>query len=147
MGYCTRDELIDRVGGAVRAAKLTTETGDAPDDEQIDTLVAAVSRRIDSYLAKRYAVPIDTVTHADVGQLLKGAALDLGAWELHKLRPPVPEDVTGARDRTVAWLQELRAGKADLPAATALDSPTAGGIGAEVHGPERVFGRGKLSGL
>ena len=141
--YCTRDELIDHVGGSVRAAKLTAESGDTPDNTQIDKAVAFASQQIDLYLAKKYGSPLPAAVLTASAGLLRGWALSLGTWFLHSLRPPAPPDVMANYSHTIARLKDIRDDEADLP----HEGAGSGGHTPQVDSPDRVFGRDETGGL
>ena len=148
MAYTTTQDVIDRLGNAL-AAQLTTESSSTtPDQDVITEHRAGAEALVDSYLAKRYQVPIDTAVYTHVAELLKSKALDVCVYELRKRRPPVPDDVTKAYESVVAWLTAVAAGDVDLPAvAAALPAPTTSGPVAVVDGSARVFSRDKTEGL
>lgn len=78
--------------------------------KRLDEVLADASRRIDSYLAPRYRLPLsaDLVEHSD----LKQACQDVARWLLFDDAPT--EAVTDRYDRTIAWLRDLSSGRASL---------------------------------
>jgi len=138
MSYLTSDQVIDRVGGTVRAAKLTTESGGTPDATQIATIVNGVESEIDSYLEKRYETPIAS-TYTKARAVLTGKALDLAAYEIHKLRSPIPDAVNTAHTKALDWLREIAAAKADLPGVPVTGGTGTKGISAQVDGAAKFF--------
>jgi len=64
---------------------------------------------VDSYLAARYGVPVDTAAEPETAALLRTIVLDLVEYRLHARRPPVPAAVIEKRDAAVGWLR-LRSG-------------------------------------
>jgi len=116
MAYIVNADITDRLGTA-RAAQLTTETGAVPSDAALDEIRQSAEGEVNGYLGRRYKVPIDVVTHADLAAPLKGITLDVAIYRAYMFRrTPVPEDVRRGREEAIEWLKGVAAGTIELPA-------------------------------
>lgn len=127
--YVTNQNVIDRVG-VDRAVQLTTDSGAVPDTDLIDEMIVESEGEANSYIAKRFDVPVDLTAHPDVLAVLRGFVIDLVVYRLGRRRPPVKEDVAKARADAIEWFEKVASGKANLPAAvtpasTNADDPAA----------------------
>jgi phage gp36-like protein len=136
VSYANRDELQARFGEA-ELVQLTDRTKSGQvDDAVLARALADADAEIDSYLAGRYALPLDTVPPVVVA-----AACDLARFRLYGIRAPEP--VRQRYEDARAWLRDLAAGKAllnvpspDANAATEDAGPTRG---VAVAAPAAVF--------
>ncbi len=124
MSYASNDELIARVG-TTAAVQLTTDTGTTPDAAVVTEARTAAEALIDRWLGRRYATPVDVVTHADAGVVLKALTLDLAEYTLCARRTPVDKDVRQRHEDAVAWLEKAAGGEVVLPAAVTPAATTA----------------------
>lgn len=133
MSYATQQDLIDRFG----QRELIDLTDRAePATGVIDPVVVAAAltdadELIDSYVGKRYDLPLTTPPP----RLVKIAA-DLARFYLYEDR--VTEAVQNAHDTALAFLKDVSAGRAVLDVGG--DEP-ASVAGPEVSGPDRLFSR------
>jgi len=138
MSYVTDDDIRVRMGEAAYV-QLTDDAGSgAADAAVIDEARCGAEGEVDSYLALRYAVPVDTAAQPETAAVLRTVTLDLVEYRLHARRPPVPPAVAEKRDAAVRWLQRVAAGQADLPF-----SPQPG-FRAAATGSARVLSRDSL---
>lgn len=110
MAYLTQAALQVAVGGSVKLIQLTDDDGDgASDAAVIAQLIAEVDGYINSYVGKRYAVPL-----ADPPAPILAIATAEGARRARRRRNmPLPDDIeTGASDRE--WLEGVASGKVTL---------------------------------
>jgi phage gp36-like protein len=113
--------------------RLTIESGDrsAHTAEEIAAADAALlrlegvldraSKRIDSYLAPKYPLPLSSelIAGSELGQ----ACMDISRFLL--MEDAATDTVKDRYDRAVAWLRDLSNGKASLgPVDTAVATPT-----------------------
>ena len=124
MSYIVNQDIIDRVGNA-KAAQLTTDSGSTPDSAVLDEVRKSSEGEADSYLARRYATPVDLTAHPELAATLKGFVLDIAVYRLHGRRAPVSEAHEKARDQAIEWLKQLAEGKIVLPAASTPSSTNA----------------------
>jgi len=147
MSYASNVDVEERLGSTAYV-QLTDDagTGSADTDKVAEALLGAEGQ-IDSYLGRRYAVPIDISQHSELAGLLKSVTLDLVEFRLNARRPPVPEDIRRKQEAAVRWLQRVAAGQAVLPAIDELQGNQSGGICGEVIGPDRVMTRDEMEDL
>lgn len=147
MSYIINADIELRLGTA-RLIQLSDDSGSGA----INTAVVDESRlgaegEVDSYLARRYAVPISVTTYPQAAGVLKSASLDLAEYRLHARRREVPVGVTKKRDAALAWLARVSRGDTSLPSVSPITANAATGIGGAAIGEPRVFTRDELSGF
>lgn len=123
MSYIVNQDIIDRVGNDT-AAQLTTDSGTTPDQTVLDKIRLNSEGEANSYLSKRYAVPVDLTAHADLAEALKGFVLDIAVYRLSLRRLPVPKDYEQARNNAIKWFERVAKGEVHLPAAVTPASTT-----------------------
>lgn len=147
MSYATNADVQQRMGSTVYV-QLTDDAGSGTADEaKVTEARLAAEREVDSYLGRRYAVPVDVTARAELQPLLRSVVLDLVEYRLHSRRPPIPADIVSKRVAAIEWLQQVSAGRAVLPAVKQLAGATAQGVMAEVSGTARVWTREEAEGL
>ncbi len=112
MAYATATELIERIAEQT-VIDLTDDAGlGAINTDAVDRAFADADTEIDSYLKRRYPVPV-----APVPALLQRLSLDLAIEGLFTRRPHIdtPEAVVRAAKNARALLASIAANKADLP--------------------------------
>jgi phage gp36-like protein len=120
VAYITNSDIEKRLGHAAYV-QFTDDFGSgSADDAVVDEARAGAEGEVDSYLARRYAVPIDLATNPELGPLLVSTTLDLAEYRLRLRRPPVAAESRAAHDAAVAWLQMVARGEIDLPVRAAL---------------------------
>ena len=132
MAYSTQQDLIDRFGAA--ELKQLTDRADPP----LDAIDATVVTRaiddaddlIDSYIGKRYDLPLVTVPDR-----LKRVSADIARYHLHADAPT--ETVRRAFEDAMKFLADVAAGRAVLDVAGSEPAATAGTV--KTSGPDRVF--------
>lgn len=140
MGYATITDVRRRIteGELIR---LTDEddTG-AVDEDQVASALESADIEIDSYLARRYPLPL-----AEAQPLLVTLAVDIAIWNLYGIvdHGGVPEVRKQRYDAAVATLRRLADGRQTLGVALVQ----AGSEAAVYFGPERRFGRDRTGGL
>ncbi len=148
MTYATREDFVDRYGPD---EALALDAGEAPVAEdgqhtypRMTVALGDASVEMDSYLATRYALPIDPRPAG--GSLLRRLCCALARELLYHADPPetVQEQARQAR-RILAMLGD---GRMVLPGVAGDDPPELGGAEfAERTGPDPVMTDTNLAGL
>ncbi len=147
MAYVTNSDIEERLGTAVYV-QLTDDTGTGSADiDKVDEARLGAEGEVNSYLGRRYQVPIDLTKHAEVADVLKSFVLDLVEYRLHARRPPVPAAVSNKRNQAIAWLDRGARGAVVLPSVNPILENPATGISGETSSNERFFTRDDLDNL
>lgn len=147
MAYITNDDIQSRIGLAAYI-QLTDDAGTgSADASKVDEARLGAEGEANSYLAARYAVPVDLTGEPQVQAALRSFVLDIAAYRLHTRRPPVPEDIIRRRDDAVTWLARVASGLVQLPAASAPTENSALGILGRAAGPARLMTRESMENL
>ena len=147
MSYVTNADIEERLGSTAYV-QLTDDAGSgSADEDKVTEARLAVEGEVNSYVGRRYAVPVSVTGNQELAGVLKGVTLDLAEYRLHARRPPVPEEIRRKRDAAVQWLQRVASGAVVLPAVSELATNPASGITGEVTGASRVMSREALEDL
>lgn len=147
MAYITNEDIALRLG-PVAYVQLTDDAGTgSANEEVVDAERAAAEGEVDSYLARRFRVPIDLSRHPELAGLLVAAALDLLEYRLHSRRPPVPDDVRARQRATLGWLSQVASGAVVLPSVVAIAGNDATGVAGATRGDTAVMSRDELEAL
>ncbi len=147
MSYASLSDLEDRLGSAVYL-QLTDDAGaGTPDEAVAGEALGGAEGEMNSFLARRYAVPVAVAGEPEVAALLKSIALDLAEYRLHARRAGVPDDVRAKREAALRWLQLIAAGQAVLPARSELAGNPALAFAGEVACAPRVLSRKEMENL
>ncbi len=146
MSYVTDDDIARRLGPAAYV-QLTDDAGAG----EADSAVVAEARQgaegeVNSYLARRYRVPIESAG-GEVGAVLATVTLDVIEYRLHARRPPVPDDITARYRAALSWLAAVASSEVVLPSAAALPGNPATGTVAVASGNPAVLSREELKDL
>lgn len=138
MTYATLQDLIDRFG-----EEEVSQLADRDRDGEIDAAVIAraleeADALVDSYVARRYTIPL-----AETPVLLRRLAGDIARHALFKDDPPEP--VSTAYRQAVSTLRDIAAGRALLNIEG--DEPARSGDVVLSDGPDRTFSRDTLKGF
>lgn len=146
MAYLTNADIEERLGSDAYV-QLTDDDGDGvADTGVVDEARLGAEGEVNSYLARRYQVPIDLDAHPELADVLASFSLDLVEYRLRSRRPPVPKDALDRHARAIEWLTRVADGSLELPSATPVASnATRGSLGATT-GDERLLSREELSG-
>ena len=102
VSYATNSDIETRIGTA-KYVRLTDDASSGfADETKVTQAREFAESEIDSYLARRYAVPVSTGGNADLATALRAVAVDLAVHRLHERRPPVLEDVKLRRAAALA---------------------------------------------
>ncbi len=146
MAYITNTDIQERLGSTTYVS-LTDDDGDSiADVGVVDEARLGAEGEVNSYLARRFAVPIDLTMHTDLVDLLKSITLDLVEYRLRSRRPPVSQDSLRKRADAIVWLTKIAEGKIDLPSAAAVAANTTRGSLASSTGEDRLLSRDEMSG-
>jgi phage gp36-like protein len=147
MAYTTNADVEERLGPATYVL-LTDETGSGVADEgRVTEARLGAEGEVDSYLGRRYAVPVDVGAHPEVLGVLKSMTLDLIEYRLRARRPPVPDIARQKRDAVVQWLERIASGQAVLPSLVEVAGNEAAGVAGRAVGPARGLSRGEMEDL
>lgn len=112
VAYATVQDMIDRFG-EVEMIHLTAKTGEPAetvDVNAVTTTIGDVSAIVDTYLRKRYQVPLDIV----IPEINLGVC-KLVRYELSQGEQKTPAEQTKvARDEVITWLKDVAAGRVEL---------------------------------
>ena len=143
MPYATLSDLNEAFGEA-EMIRLTVADGELTgpaDAAKVDRALTDATDLIDSYLRRRYAVPLA----APVPPAIRRACGVLARFDLaHGDQREPTEQMRLARKDTIAWLEALADGKAELPDAVPLGGTS--GAGARVSDRCRAFSDTSLRG-
>ncbi len=137
MPYCTQTDIERRISSA-DLVRLADHDGDGATDGAVVTqAIEDAQSDIDSYLQKKYSVPVSPVP-----TVLRKRTVTLAIYYLMLGRDSVTEDWRHAYDEVIAWLKDIVDNKAELGIEP---KPTKGGSagGVRAGGEDRVFGRGE----
>ncbi len=135
MAYATVQDMIGRFG-ETEMLRLSSVDGLLPDvvnPVPVDQALADADGIIDSYLRKRYSVPL-----APVPQVITRASCILARYDLSVGGDREPADqVKADRRDVVAWLTQLSNGTATLEGVAVIEGTSS----ARTSDRERMFGR------
>lgn len=139
MSYATNADLQQRLGTTLYT-QLTDDTGSGvPDENKATEARLGAEGEMDSYFARRYAVPVAIGGRPELTGVLRSIALDLAEYRLRCRRPPVDAEARRRQEAAVTWLRRVAAGEALLPSSTTLTPNVASGlIAATAGGPRRL---------
>lgn len=146
MSYITNSDIETRVGSAAYVQLADDDGNGIADAAVVDEIRLAAEGEVNSYLARRFAVPIDIVSLPELAALLKSVALDLAEFRLRARRPPVSAEAATRRDLALVWLKAVAAAVVDLPSSTALPASPVRGSVVQVGGESPVLSHEELSG-
>lgn len=139
MSYASNADIEERLGTATYI-ELTDDTASGmADEDKVTEARLAAEAEIDSYLGRRFAVPIDASGQPGLAAMLKRLTLDLAEHRLRMRRPPVTEDARLQCDAALFWLGRAAKGEVVLPTTTELPSNEASGNAGTAIGLPRVF--------
>jgi phage gp36-like protein len=140
MAYATVDDMIAQWGEAemVRLSSPEGQLDDLVVVARVELALTDASAVIDSYLRRRYPVPLDAPPPTEVAR----ACRTLARYELARgEQKTAGSDLRADRDEIMAWLKAVAEGRLDLPVALPA-STAAGGLGARFTDRPRDIGPG-----
>lgn len=150
MAYITTTQLSQRLGATVYARLTDRVTGSAADSAVAQQIVDEAEAEADSYLAQRYATPVDLAARPELENILEARVLDVAeylAWKSSPFVAGVPQRVQALYQATLRWFEALAAGRLTLPAAAPPAAPTAQDDGPRYTSEDRTFTADELDGL
>jgi len=136
--YCTQADLDARFG-ADEILQLTDRDADGVADTGVlDVAIADAGTPIDTYIAKRYDLPL-----AEIPAALVKVACDMVRYALHKEDPP--DRVAASQKDAMTFLRDVAAGRAVLDVAGT--EPVGAVDDVIVEGPDRVFSSDTMTGF
>lgn len=151
MAYITITQLQSRLGNSLYARLTDRVNGTTANATVAQQIVDEAEALADSYLATRFAVPIDLVAHPELSETLAARVLDLAevlAWRNSPFVSDLPERIRLSGDEATRWFSGVSAGWLTLPASSPpAASPLVGGNAPEARSSERTFTREELDGL
>ena len=147
MNYTTHEDIQRRIGELV-LIQLTDDAGaGTADSAVIEDARQQAEAEVNSYVARRYGVPVNTTANDQVAAVLKATTLDVIEYRLHARRPFLPDDVATRYRAALTWLARVGAGEIFLPTATELPASAINGVVAMSGGNAAVLSRDELAGL
>lgn len=143
MAYASLQDMIDRFGAdeLVQLTDRTNRPASTIDAGVVAAHLTDAENLANSYLAKRYRLPLDPVP-----EILTRIVCDIARATLHGRTLETDDPVAQAKADAVAWLKDVAKGLVQLEAeGLAPDQPGSGTV--QVSGPDRVFSKDSLAGL
>lgn len=143
--YITRDDLLAADGSLVWNMAVDKATGEL-DNDKIDTAIEDADAEINSFLAKRYTLPLNLTA---VPRPLHRVAVSISFYWLSERDNQITDLIQKRYDDAIKTLKEIGSGARDL----GLDSDdktvteTDNGKLIVVSDNERLFTRKKLAGV
>lgn len=106
MAYSVLEDLLKMIPEE-ELAQITTESGDDPDPAIVAEAISQADAEIDSYLGKRYQVPLSPVPPR-----VKALSVDLAIYHLYSRRSVAPPVRRQNYEAAVAFLKQVAAGQA-----------------------------------
>jgi len=150
MAYITTSQLSQRVGSTLYARLTDRVSGTTPNDTVAQQIVDEAEAEANSYLACRYATPVDLDSHAELCAVLEGRVLDLAeyiAWKGSPFVSDPPQRVHMLYATAIEWFEGVSAGRVVLPASAPPASPTAEDEGVRYTASPRTLTADELDGL
>src|SRR3972149_4325981 len=111
MSYITNADIEERVGGVAYVQLADDDGNGVADVGVVDEARGGSEGEVNSYLGRRYAVPINLTTHPDLAEGLASFILDRAEYRLRLGRPPVPEDARRRHAQAIEWLARVADGR------------------------------------
>lgn len=127
MSYASQQDLIDRYGETELLALSDRARTGVIDADVIARALADADETINSYVGRRYRLPLSEVP----GRLVR-VACDLARRYLYAERPT--DDVISAEKQAQSWLRDVSTGAATLDVA-GIEPPATGIVMVEDHCP------------
>lgn len=150
MAYVTISALSARLGTPLYARLTDRANGNTANDTVAQTIVDDAEAEANSYLARRFATPVDLGAHPELAAVLAARVLDLAehaAWRGSPFVSDPPQRVQRLYGAAVAWLESVAQGRVQLPAAGVPASTQATDEGPKYRGAQRAFTAEELDGL
>ncbi len=150
MAYVTLQQLKDRLGQSLYDRLTDRVSGTKGDDAIGQDILEEAEALVHSYLARRYATPIDLAQHPELADVLAARTLDVAeylAWRGSPFVSDLPDRVEQLHEQATRWLEQIAAGRVDLPAAAPPRSRVSADDGPRYQATARKFTADELDGL
>jgi phage gp36-like protein len=150
MAYVTTTQFSDRLGATLYARLTDRVNGSSANATVAQQIIAAAEAEANSYLAVRFATPIDLTQHPELSAVLEARVLDLaehGAWKGSPFVNRIPGRVAALYAAGLAWFEAVAAGSVHLPADSPPASRTAEDDSPRYSARGRAFTAEELDGL
>lgn len=151
MAYATIADFKTRFGTALYAQLTDLETFTTPNDTVGQARLNDAHGYINAKLGTRYATPIDVTVDADLAGTMMAMTCAVAAYDAYAAHPAktsrLRETVDANFKRWLDLLDDIAAGRAALPGAEKLPSPTTSGPTATVVGEAKVFTSNSMKGI
>ncbi len=150
MVYLDTSKLSARLGATMYARLTDRVSGATADDTVGEQIIDEAEAEAHSYLAKRYATPVDLSAHSELAKVLEARMLDLAEYVAWKGSPFVsapPPRVAALYATALQWFAAVASGELALPAAVPPASQTAEDGGPRSASTARGFTADQLEGL
>ncbi len=146
MPYCAQSDITPARVSDKQLKQLTSEDGASIVSSVLDKAIAAADSEIDSYVGRRYTVPMSPVPAR-----IRDLSVDISTYKLFQKRAAtfggeVPEVYRDVYDDAIRFLELVAVGKADIPGATVL-SQSASPTGGSFHSNEPIFDKDSMDKL
>ncbi|QDL55305.1 gp436 family protein [Rhodoferax aquaticus] len=139
MTYATQADMTERFG-AVELAQITDRTnGTVIDATVLARALSDADAEVDSYLAKRYSLPL-----ASTPVVLVRMAADIARYRLYD--DGVPDTVRQRYEDAVSLLKRMASGDVAVAGSSPAVATTGGSNAVKVKAPDRVFSADMLAG-
>ncbi|MBX3396505.1 MAG: DUF1320 family protein [Phycisphaerae bacterium] len=149
--YATLAELKTRLGDELYAQLSDLSGGTTPSDTVGQARLDDAHGYVNARLSARYLTPIDTTGNSTLAEMLRAFVCAVVAHDLLAMHGDAMNNLRpGVDTRLRYWidlLRDIQSGKAALPGAAPLPSPTSGGPTSEAFGDERVFTSDSMKGF
>lgn len=139
--YATIQDMVSQFGGAEMIAITDRDNFGAIDEVVAEGALQRASDTINSYLAARFALPLQVVPTQ-----LADACCDIARYKLVGANASETDVVRLRYKDALKMLEQIRDGKLDVGLTAAGQAPAAESAGVRVSGPVRVFDDNSLRG-
>jgi len=150
MPYITTSDLSARLGTTLYARLTDRVDGESASSTVAQQIVDEAEAEADSYLAARYATPVNLSTHPELADVLAQRVLDLAeyiAWRGSPFVSDIPGRVRTLYSEVRKWFAGVVAGTTALPASSPPASRVAADNSPRYTAEDRKFTADELDGL
>lgn len=139
MAYCTIDDVLKLIDTEV-VAGMTSETANY-DDDLVNQAITDADSEIDSYLQRRYSVPL-----SEVPPVVLKISVDIAIYNIYSRRKNPPENRIRRYENAISFLKSVSKGEASL-GVESLDVGTTVNFGVKTDSTARVFTSTTMNGF
>jgi len=150
MAYVSTSDLSARLGATLYARLTDRVNGTSASETVALQIVQEAEAEANSYLAKRYATPVDLTAHPELKDVLDQRVLDLAeylAWRGSPFVSDIPGRVQILYEQARRWFEDVAAGRVHLPAGRQVAGPVAEDDSPRFQATARKFTAEELDGL